>query len=123
MAITTAGRDLIAQFLVGASTVYYNTANAHIGVGDSNTAFAANQTDLVATTNRFRKQCTMASTLDNTMTFATTFAGSEANFAWREWGVFNALSGGTMLSRRVEDLGVKASGSWTLTVTLTLTAT
>lgn len=123
MPITTAGRNIISQFITGASTTYYNTTNARIGVGDNTTAFAVGQTDLQAATNRFRKICTTASTTTNVMTFTSTFTTGEANFSWQEWGIFNDASAGTMLSRRVENLGVKVSGSWTLTVTLTLTAT
>lgn len=123
MPITTAGRNIVSQFITGASTAYYNLTNARIGVGDSTTVFAVGQTDLQAGANRFRKLCTTASTAVNVMTFAATFTGAEANFSWQEWGIFNDASAGTMLSRRVENLGVKVSGSWTLTVTLTLTAT
>jgi hypothetical protein len=55
------------------------------------------------------------------MTFRSTFATSEANWAWQEWGVFNAFSSGTMMSRKVESLGTKTSAqSWQLTVTITL---
>ena len=46
---------------------------------------------------------------------------ADGNFAWEEWGLFNASTGGRMLNRKVESLGTKASGSvWTLTVTLSL---
>ena len=45
------------------------------------------------------------------------------NFAWAEWGVFNAASGGTMMNRKVDANGTKASGqTWQFTVTMTFNA-
>lgn len=125
MPLTNAGRDVIAAMLIGESTTDFNNANAHIGVGDSTTAFAAAQTDLQAATNKLRKamDATYPTRSTNVLTFRSTFATGEANFAWQEWGVFNAAAAGTMLNRKVESLGTKASTqSWQLTVTNTVTA-
>lgn len=125
MALTDAGRDLIAADLIGESVTEYNNANAHLGVGDSTTAFAASQTDLQAASNKLRKamDASYPSRVANVITMRSTFGTSEANFPWQEWAVFNASSGGTMLSRKVESLGTKTSAqSWVFTVTLTVTA-
>lgn len=125
MALTNAGRDLIAADIIGETVTEFTNANAHIGVGDSTTAFAATQTDLVAASNKLRKamDATYPTRATNVLTFRSTFATGEANFAWQEWGVFNASSGGTMLNRKVESLGTKTSAqSWQFTVTLTVTA-
>ena len=100
----------------------FNNANTYIGVGDSTTAFSAAQTDLQAATNKLRKamDATYPSGGSNVITFRSTFATTDANFAWQEWGIFNASSGGTMLSRKVESLGTKTSAqTWQFTVTLT----
>ena len=56
----------------------------------------------------------------NVLTFKSTFGSSEANFVWNEWGVFNAMSGGVMLSRKVESMGEKVSGSVWEDVTIEL---
>jgi hypothetical protein len=54
-------------------------------------------------------------------TFRSTFATTDANFAWQEWAVFNASSTGRMLNRAVSSLGTKTSAqSWQLTVTITI---
>ena len=124
MAITDAGRNHLVQTSIGAAATVFNTANSHIGVGDSATAFAAGQTDLVAATNKFRKvvDAGYPSGAANVITFRSTFATGEANFAWNEWGVFNASTGGTMLNRKVEALGTKTNTqTWQFTVTLTVT--
>lgn len=123
--LTNAGRDFIAQDIIGESVTEFNNASAHIGVGDSTTAFAVAQTDLQAATNKLRKamDATYPTRSGNILTFRATFANGEANFAWQEWGVFNAAAAGTMLNRKVESLGTKQSTqSWQLTVTNTVTA-
>ena len=125
MAMTTVGRDYIAQALVGEAFTAFNNANARIGVGDSSTAFAAGQTDLQAPANKLRKamDATYPQRATNVLTFRATFGTAEANFAWNEWGVFNAAAAGQMLNRKVEALGTKTSAqTWQLTVDLTLNA-
>ena len=125
MALTNAARDLIAQALVGEAFTSFSNANARLGVGDSSTAFAVAQTDLQASTNKLRKAMEAAypSRVGNALMFRSIFGTSEANFAWNEWGVFNAASGGTMLNRVVASLGTKTSAqSWQFTVTVTVVA-
>lgn len=130
------GVSCLWQCLIGNGTTtgsqtltYFNNGNAYIGVGDSTTAEAATQTDLQASSNKLRKamDATYPTHTDATtsgaatITFRSTYGSSDANFAWQEWGVFNASSGQRMLNRKVASNGTKASGStWTFTVTLTL---
>jgi len=123
MPLTNAGRDDIAKALMADSFTAFNNANARLGVGDSNAAFAAGQTDLQAASNKLRKamEASYPQRAANVLTFRSLFGTSEANFAWEEWGVFNAGSGGTMVSRKVEALGTKANTqSWQLTTDLTV---
>jgi hypothetical protein len=120
--LTNAYRDYVAGLTTGTGTAF-NNANSYIGVGDSTTAFAATQTDLVAATNKLRKamDATYPQVAANVITFRSTFATTDANYAWQEWGVFNAASAGTMLNRKVESLGTKTSAqTWQFTVTITL---
>ena len=123
MAGTEAFRNYVAAGVVAGSLTAYSNANSYIGVGDSSTAFAAAQTDLQASTNKLRKgmDATYPTVATNVLTFRSTFGTAEANWAWNEWGIFNASSAGTMLSRKVESLGTKTSAqSWQITLTLTL---
>lgn len=125
MAMTNAYRDFIAQQSIGEAVTAFNNANAYLGVGDSTAAFAATQTDLQAATNKLRKamEATYPTRATNVLTFRSLFATGDANFAWAEWGVFNAASAGTMMSRKVEALGTKTSAqSWQLTTTITIAA-
>ncbi len=114
----------------GQALTYFNNGNAYIGVGDSTTAAADTQTDLQASTNKLRKaqDATYPQHTDTTGTagsksvvFKSTYATTDANFAWQEWGLFNGSSGGRMLNRKVESLGTKtSSATWVLTITLSL---
>lgn len=122
MGLTNAYRDYVAGLTTGTGTAF-NNANSYIGVGDSATAFAATQTDLQAATNKMRKamDATYPQVAANVLTFRSTFATTDANWAWQEWGVFNGSSGGTMMNRKAESLGTKTSAqTWQFTVTLTL---
>lgn len=113
----------------GGNVTAFSNANAHIGVGDSSTAAAATQTDLQAATNKDRQpmESGYPTHTDGTtsgsheVTFRSVWGSAEGNFAWNEWGVFNAATAGRMLNRKVENLGTKAAGTtWTLTVTIGL---
>jgi len=125
LALLNSGRNHIAAILIGESPTDFNNGNAYSGVGDSTTAFNASQTDLQASTNKARvaMDATYPQRSTNVLTFRSTFGTGSANFAWEEWGIFNASSSGVMLNRKVETLGTKTSAqSWQFTTTLTVTA-
>lgn len=125
MPMTNAYRNMVASISTGGAVVAFNNANSNIGVGDSITAFAATDTDLIAATNKLRKamEATYPTLATNVITFRSLFGTAEANFAWAEWGVFNAATAGTMMSRKVEALGTKTSAqSWQITATITINA-
>ena len=122
--LVTAGITALLQLLgATASPTAFSNANGYLGVGDSNTAASAGQTDLQASSNKLRKamDSTYPSVSGAVITWKATFASGDANFAWEEWAIFNASSSGTMLNRKVASMGTKASGSsWAFTVTVTL---
>lgn len=121
MALTNAFRDYLAAKLAGGAAALYDNANAHIGVGNGSTAFSAAHTDLQGA-SKFRKAMDggYPTTSAGAITFRATFGTADANFAWEEWGVFNAASGGTMMNRVVQNNGTKA-GTETKQVTVTVT--
>jgi len=128
MALTTAARNHITKAIIGSSLTAFNNANAYLGVGGgagATTAFSAAQTDLQGA-SKTRKAMdasypTDPPSPDNRLTFRSTFATGDANYAWEEWACFNASSSGTMLNRVVVSLGTKTSAaSWQLTVTIDL---
>lgn len=120
MALTAAGVNAIAQTIIGQGT-FFNNANARIGVGDGTAEFVSSQTDLQgANTIRKGMDADFPTVDAPVVTFKSTFLPSEANFEWNEWGIFNAATGGTMLSRVVESNGTKQSNqTWVLEVAIT----
>ena len=117
----------------GQQLTYFNNAQAAIGVGDSTTAAADTQTELQAATNHLRKAMDATYPLHTdsnssagakSITFRSTFATTDANWAWQEWIVKNSTTAGAtgrVLNRKVESLGTKTSAAtWVLTITLSL---
>lgn len=123
-AMVDAGIINALNALIGVGITAFNNANARLGVGDSSTAWGTTQTDLQAASNKLRKGMNTSyptGTGTKTITFQADFVNGEAEWAWAEWGIFNAASGATsMLSRKVQSFGTKGAGAtWTLTVTFT----
>jgi hypothetical protein len=127
--LVNAGIQLMEDLLIGAGGTAYTNAVSAIGVGTSSTGAAAGQTNLQGGAGAaFRKamDSTYPSRASQTLSFRSSFATGEANFAWNEWGIFNSVgtgdppTGGTMLNRKVESLGTKATGTWTLTGTVAI---
>lgn len=142
--LTIGGASVQWQTLIGNGTAtaaqaltYYNNGNAYISVGDSTTAAADTQTELQAATNRTRKAMdatyplhtdTTGTAGSKSIVFRSTYATTDANYAWQEWAIFNGAgtggpptTGGRMLNRKVESLGTKTSAAtWVLTITLSL---
>jgi len=123
--LTTAGAVFLAQAAINDSPTFFSSGvNLHQGTGDSSTAFAIGQTDLQAATNKARKVATVTRA-SGVLTIVSTFGTSDNNWEWLEVGIFNAASGGTMLSRKVQSpsLGTKANTQvWVLTTTASFTA-
>jgi len=112
--------DLVTGAVSGASHIFDNAA-AQIGVGDSNTAADATQTDLQAATNKTYKgmESGYPTSTSQKATFKASFGSSEANYAWEEWVVKQSTSA-ICLNRKVESLGTKSTGTWTLEVEISL---
>jgi len=115
------GIDEIWDLVTGASANHYDNTNARIGVGDSNTAANATQTDLQAATNKTYKgmETGYPTSTSQKVTFKASFGSTEANYAWEEWVVKHSTSA-ICLNRKVESLGTKSTGTWTLEVQISL---
>lgn len=124
MALTSAGATLLAQCLISDGPTFANSANAYIGVGDSSATQSATLTDLQGTNKARAAMMTgYPQRTGSEVTFKAAYSEGAAEYAWREWGTFNAASGGAMITRKVEDLGTKGTSQvWTLTVAVTFTS-
>lgn len=123
--LVTAGLAELGKLLTGTGTpTAFNAANAYIGVGDSASAAAVGQTDLQGAS---KARAAMVATYPLTpaagvYTWRADFGAGVANFAWAEFGLFNAAAAGTMLNRGVSAQGTKTAGQvWTATLTVTVT--
>jgi hypothetical protein len=131
--LTTAGLTRLASLLIAGGGQGATNTSARIGVGDTSTAATIADTDLAAasgSTHRYFQpmDATFPSASAGVITFKSTFATGDGNFAWAEWGIdigTPTVSGGTtvaatLLNRKVASLGTKVSGAWALTATITL---
>jgi len=107
---------------IGANTAYSNAA-AQLGVGNSNTAADASQTDLQGGSTAWAGMAvSYPSRSSQTISWRSEFGSGVANFAWEEYSVRNGASADKNLNRKVESKGTKASGeTWTLTLQITIT--
>jgi hypothetical protein len=105
--------------------VGFSNANANLGVGDSAVPTTVTMTDLQAAVNKFRKAMNAGypnAPVNGLEQWQSDFTGAEANFAWEEFGVFNAPAAGVMMDRAVDPQGIKTPGQlWRLTFSFTLT--
>jgi hypothetical protein len=122
MPITNDGYEFHAKAMIGETVTPFNHDNAHIGVGNGTTAFAAEQTDLQGASKLRKAMDSGYPTRSGaTLTFQSTFETGDANWAWQEWGIFNESVGGAMHNREVENLGTKTSNvTWIFQVDITL---
>lgn len=133
--LTTAGVTRLASLLAGAGGQAATNTAARIGVGNGGGTAAVGDTDLSASAgsaNRWFQvmDATYPQLAAGVATFRSTFASSDGNFAWNEWGIDigtpTVSSGNTVAAvllnhKTSAALGTKASGStWTFTATVTL---
>lgn len=119
------GINELWTLVAGTGGTLFDNGNAYIGVGDSDTAAAAAQTDLQASSNKaYVAMDTSYPTYGTSQkaTWKATFDADTGNFAWNEITVANGNSGAAKnLNRKVQAMGTKASpGVWTVTLEITL---
>lgn len=127
--ITTAGLGRLTNLLIGGGAQALTATACRLGVGDDATAAALSDTDLSTTTNQYYRvmDSTYPQSSGGVVTLKSTFGGSDGNFTWNCWGIDvgtpTVTSSGTvaalLFNRKVASMGNKASGTWTLTVTIT----
>jgi hypothetical protein len=118
------GINFIWSAICGAAFTAFNSTNSYIGVGDSTTAAAATQTGLQGTNKAYKGMDSGYPTYGSNQqaVWRSTFAETDANFAWNEITVANGNSDtATNLNRKVQSMGTKVSGAiWTVTLTLSI---
>lgn len=114
------GIDEIWDLVGGGSANHFDNTNSRIGVGDSSTAADPAQTDLLGSNKTYKAmEATYPTSTTQQMTFKSSFGSGDANYNWEEWVVKNNASS-ICMNRKVESLGTKSTGTWTLEVDITL---
>jgi len=118
------GIETLWKLLAGLSATAYSNANARLGVGNDNTAAQDTDTDLLGASTAWKAMEAgypiVGALADKKITFRSIFGSAEGNFAWLEWAVDNGAAAHKLLNRKVENLGTKSSGSWQLTIEISL---
>jgi len=119
------GVEFIWLAVTGAAGLtYFNSENAHVGVGDGTVAEDPAQTGLQGVNKCYKRVDAGYPLVEGSaVKFRATFGPDEANFAWNEWTVANGPGDEYVnLNRRAQYLGTKAAGStWTIEVQLQIT--
>ena len=55
-----------------------------------------------------------------TVEWRSDFLTAEANWIWNEWSIRNGAARNRNLNRKVENLGTKTTGTWTMSGSVTL---
>lgn len=112
--VVATGLGLIANRMIGNSPA----GITYCAVGDNDTIATSTDTTLYNELNR--KAVTTSVAVNNVATVDTVFETYEANFTWKEVGLFNASSSGTMYNRTNISF-IKNSQKVTARFTLTFT--
>lgn len=113
--VVDAGLDYIASRMEGTSS----NVMSHMALGSGTTAAAAGDTDVESILGS-REALDSTTVTDNAVAYVASFEAGDATGAVTEAGIFNAVSGGTMLCRTVFSVVNKAADD-TMSVTWTIT--
>jgi hypothetical protein len=133
--LTTAGLTRVTSLINGAGGQAATNTATRIGTGNGVGTAAVGDTDMSASagsSNRWYQimDATFPSTSAGVITFKSTFASADGNYAWNEWGIdiaaptvtSTAVVGACLLNHKTSAaLGTKTAGSsWAFTATITL---
>ena len=113
--VVDAGLDYIASRMEGTSS----NVMSHMALGSGTTAAAAGDTDLESILGS-REALDSTTVTDNAVAYVSSFEAGKGTGAVTEAGIFNAVSGGTMLCRTVFSVVNKAADD-TMSITWTIT--
>lgn len=125
--ILDTGANEMLKLITGTGGTAYSSANAYIYVGTNTTPENASQAGILSTgSNRaFAVMDTGYPVVTGRqMIYRASFGDTSANFAWNEAAIVNGTGANAVsMNRKVSNMGQKASGTWTLQITVSLTST
>lgn len=122
------GMDLLLSLATGQGGTTFSNSTAQLGVGNSNTTATRTQSDLQGGSTSWKGQesgyptapAENAALTGRCVKFKSSWGATEGNFAWEEWSVRNSSGDNKNLNRKVEPMGTKSGGTWTLEVEVSL---
>lgn len=121
------GANEMLKLITGTGGTVFDNTNSFIYVGTDSTPENASQSGVLATgSNRASAAMDTGYPLVNgrQMIYRASFGDSSANFAWNEAAIVNGTGANAIsMNRKVSNMGTKASGTWTLQITVSLTST
>jgi hypothetical protein len=133
--LTTNGINRMLNLTIAAGGQGLTNTATRLGTGNGSGTAAAGDTDLSAaagSANRWFQvmDATFPSVATNVLTAKATWATGDGNYAWNEWGLdvgtptvtsSNTVAALLFNHKTSAALGTKTTGSWVLTVTVTIT--
>lgn len=121
------GANEMLKLITGTGGTPYNSTNTYIYVGSDSTPENAAQTGIIATGANAAYSLVdsgFPTISGRTVVFAASFGDNDANFNWREISVSNGTGANAVpLNRKVGTFGTKATGTWTIQISISLTST
>lgn len=121
------GANEMLKLITGTGGTPYNSTNTYIYVGSDSTPENAAQTGIIATGSEAANAIVdsgFPTVSGRTTVFAATFGDADANFDWREISVVNGTGANAVaLNRKQGTFGTKATGTWTVQISISLTST
>lgn len=120
------GANELLKIISGNGGTPYNSANSYIYVGTDTTPESATDTGIKASgvNKAYAAMDTGYPVVSGRQAiYRASFGDTSANFAWNEASIVNGTGTNAIaMNRKVESLGVKATGTWTLQITISLTS-
>lgn len=126
--ILDTGANEMLKLITGTGGTAFSSSNAYIYVGDDNTPEKASQTGILSSTKTRGTNYDYAAVNKVEVTgrlavFTATFNETVGNFAWNEAAITNGIGVASVaMNRKVDNLGTKSGGIWTLQITISLTS-
>lgn len=124
--ILDSGATEMLNLIAGTGGTPFSAANSYIHVGTDTTAENAAQNGVLATgSNRASAPIDEGYPVvsGRQIVYRASFGDTAANFEWNEAAIVNGSgTNAVAMNRKVANLGTKATGTWTLQITISLTS-
>lgn len=124
--ILDGGANEMLKLITGTGGTAYSNGNARIFVGTNSTTENSAQTGVLASGSSVASAVMESGypvVSDRQAVFRASFGDDSANFAWNELAISNGNGAGAVaLNRKVDSLGTKVTGTWTLQITVSVTS-